>query len=368
MVTGWHRPTWIEIDRAAIRENIKNEQNKLPESVDLWAVVKANAYGHGIIEVARTAKEAGAKGFCVAILDEALALREAGFQDDFILVLGATRKEDANLAAKNHISLTVFREDWLENLTLEATLRIHLKIDSGMGRLGIRTAEEARRIEATSTNDHQLQLEGIYTHFATADQLETSYFEQQLAKFQTILTSLKKRPTYVHTANSAASLLQPQIGFDAIRFGISMYGLTPSTEIKTSLPFELKPALALYTEMVHVKELAPGDSVSYGATYTATEREWVATLPIGYADGLIRHYSGFHVLVDGEPAPIIGRVCMDQTIIKLPREFQTGSKVTIIGKDHGNTVTADDAAQYLDTINYEVTCLLNERIPRKYIH
>lgn len=225
MVTGWHRPTWIEIDRAAIRENIKNEQNKLPESVDLWAVVKANAYGHGIIEVARTAKEAGAKGFCVAILDEALALREAGFQDDFILVLGATRKEDANLAAKNHISLTVFREDWLENLTLEATLRIHLKVDSGMGRLGIRTTEEARRIEATSTNDHQLQLEGIYTHFATADQLETSYFEQQLAKFQTILTSLKKRPTYVHTANSAASLLQPQIGFDAIRFGISMYGI-----------------------------------------------------------------------------------------------------------------------------------------------
>ncbi|EAE2394743.1 alanine racemase [Listeria monocytogenes] len=368
MVTGWHRPTWIEIDRAAIRENIKNEQNKLPENVDLWAVVKANAYGHGIIEVARTAKEAGAKGFCVAILDEALALREAGFQDDFILVLGATRKEDANLAAKNHISLTVFREDWLEDLTLEAPLRIHLKVDSGMGRLGIRTVEEARQIETTIASDNQLQLEGIYTHFATADQLETSYFEKQLAKFQTILTSLKNRPTYVHTANSAASLLQPQIGFDAIRFGISMYGLTPSTEIKTSLPFELKPALSLYTEMVHVKELAPGDSVSYGATYTATEREWVATLPIGYADGLIRHYSGFHVLVDGELAPIIGRVCMDQTIIKLPREFQTGSKVTIIGEDNGNTITADDVAQYLDTINYEVTCLLNERIPRKYLH
>ncbi len=149
MVTGWHRPTWIEIDRAAIRENIKNEQNKLPENVDLWAVVKANAYGHGIIEVARTAKEAGAKGFCVAILDEALALREAGFQDDFILVLGATRKEDANLAAKNHISLTVFREDWLEELTLEAPLRIHLKVDSGMGRLGIRTTDEARQIKQT---------------------------------------------------------------------------------------------------------------------------------------------------------------------------------------------------------------------------
>ncbi|MBC1514317.1 alanine racemase C-terminal domain-containing protein, partial [Listeria booriae] len=122
------------------------------------------------------------------------------------------------------------------------------------------------------------------------------------------------------------------------------------------------------TEMVQVKELAPGDSVSYGATYTATEREWVATLPIGYADGLIRHYSGFQVLVDGKKAPIIGRVCMDQTIIKLPYEFQTGTKVTIIGTDHGNSVTADDAAKYLDTINYEVTCLLTERIPRKYIN
>ncbi|EFR88320.1 alanine racemase [Listeria marthii FSL S4-120] len=368
MVTGWHRPTWIEIDRAAIRENIKNEQKQLPENVALWAVVKANAYGHGIIEVAKTAKEAGAKGFCVAILDEALALREAGFQDDFILVLGATRQEDANLAAKNRISLTVFREDWLDNLGLEAPLQIHLKVDSGMGRLGIRSAEEARHIESTIAENKQLQLEGIYTHFATADQLETSYFEQQLAKFTTILTSLKERPIFVHTANSAASLLQSQMNFDAIRFGISMYGLTPSKEIKTSLPFELRPALALYTEMVLVKELAPGDSVSYGATYTATEREWVATLPIGYADGLIRHYSGFHVLVDGEHAPIIGRVCMDQTIIKLPREFQTGSKVTIIGTDHGNTITADDAAEYLDTINYEVTCLLTERIPRKYIH
>ncbi|MBC1722672.1 alanine racemase [Listeria seeligeri] len=368
MVTGWHRPTWIEIDRSAIRENIKNEQNMLPKNVAVWAVVKANAYGHGIIEVAKTAKEAGAKGFCVAILDEALALREAGFQDDFILVLGATRKEDANLAAHNNISLTIFREDWLDGVHLETPLKVHLKIDSGMGRLGIRSAEEAEQIEAKIVQTDMFFLEGAYTHFATADQLETSYFEQQLAKFDAILKGLKSRPRFVHTANSAAALLQSQIGFDAVRFGISMYGLTPSIEIKSNLPFKLKPALALYTEMVHVKELAPGDSVSYGATYTATEREWVATLPIGYADGLIRHYSGFQVLVDGKKAPIIGRVCMDQTIIKLPYEFQTGSKVTIIGMDHGNSVTADDAAKYLDTINYEVTCLLTERIPRKYIN
>ncbi|MBC1484018.1 alanine racemase [Listeria sp. FSL L7-1485] len=368
MVTGWHRPTWIEVDCAAIRENIQNEQKRLPENVAVWAVVKANAYGHGIIEVAKTAKEAGAKGFCVAILDEALALREAGFKDDFILVLGATRKEDVNLAARNDISLTIFREDWLAGVDPELPLKVHLKIDSGMGRLGIREAEEAARMEAEITQNTNLILEGVYTHFATADQLETSYFEQQLAKFHSILSGLKARPTYVHTANSAASLLQSQVGFDAIRFGISMYGLTPSIEVKTSLPFKLKPALALYTEIVHVKELSPGDSVSYGATYTATEKEWVATLPIGYADGLIRHYSGFQVLLAGKKVPIIGRVCMDQIIIKLPYKFQTGTKVTIIGTDQEKTVTADDAAEYLDTINYEVTCMLTERIPRKYIN
>lgn len=148
MVTGWHRPTWIEIDCAAIRENIQNEQKRLPKNVAVWAVVKANAYGHGIIEVAKTAKEAGVKGFCVAILDEALALREAGFRDDFILVLGATRKEDANLAARKNISLTIYREDWLEGVNPEVPLKVHLKIDSGMGRLGIRGAQEAAQIEA----------------------------------------------------------------------------------------------------------------------------------------------------------------------------------------------------------------------------
>lgn len=272
MVTGWHRPTWIEIDCAAIRENIQNEQKRLPKNVAVWAVVKANAYGHGIIEVAKTAKEAGVKGFCVAILDEALALREAGFRDDFILVLGATRKEDANLAARKNISLTIYREDWLEGVNPEVPLKVHLKIDSGMGRLGIRGAQEAAQIEAKIAENKNLILEGVYTHFATADQLETSYFDQQLVRFHTILRALNERPTFVHTANSAASLLQSQVDFDAIRFGISMYGLTPSIEIKASLPFKLKPALALYTEMVHVKELAPGDSVSYGATYTATEK------------------------------------------------------------------------------------------------
>ncbi|EUJ29669.1 alanine racemase [Listeria cornellensis] len=363
-VTGWHRSTWAEVDRAAIRANIQNEQAHLPENVALFAVVKADAYGHGMLEVAKTAKEAGAKGFCVAILDEALALREAGF-DDFILVMGAVPQAFAGLAAQKQIAVTVFDIEWLTGLApLPMNLDVHLKVDTGMGRLGVRSMEAVREIEAEIAKREDVTLEGIFTHFATADQLETSYFEKQLACFRQVVASMAVRPALVHCANSATALLHEQADFDAVRFGISMYGLTPSPEILSALPFDLRPALSLYTEMVQVKELMPGDHVSYGATYEATECEWVATLPIGYADGFIRAYAGFLVSVEGVLMPIIGRVCMDQCIIKLPCEYPVGTKVTLIGGPN----SADVAARYLNTINYEVTCLLSERVPKKYIH
>ncbi|MBC1475482.1 alanine racemase [Listeria grandensis] len=366
-VTGWHRPTWVEIDRSAITSNIKQEQNHLPEHVALLAVVKADAYGHGMLEVAKIAKEAGAQGFCVAILDEALALREAGFED-FILVMGAVPVEFAALAAQNNIALTLFDVEWLTAFstmkTAELPLRVHLKVDTGMGRLGLRSMEAVKEIEAAIAKRDDVVMEGIFTHFATADQQETSYFEQQLACFREVVDSLEERPAMVHCANSATALLHEQGDFDAVRFGISMYGLTPSPEILPILPFKLQPALAFYTEMVQVKELQPGDHVSYGATYEATAQEWVATLPVGYADGFIRAYSGFHVSVDGVLMPVIGRVCMDQCIIQLPQKYPVGTKVTLIGGPN----SADEAAQHLGTINYEITCLLSERVPKKYIH
>ncbi|MBA3927052.1 alanine racemase [Listeria rustica] len=362
-VTGWHRPTWAEVDCAAIRDNIQNERALLPADVALFAVVKADAYGHGMLEVAKTAKEAGAKGFCVAILDEALALREAGF-DDFILVMGAVPQSFAGLAAQKRITLSVFDIEWLTELEqLPANLDVHLKVDTGMGRLGLRSMEAVRAIESEIAKREDITLAGIFTHFATADQLETSYFEKQLACFREVLASLEVRPAVVHCANSATALLHEQADFDAVRFGISMYGLTPSPEIRSALPFELRPALSLYTEMVQVKELMPGDHVSYGATYEAEAREWVATLPVGYADGFIRAYTGFHVSVDGVLMPVVGRVCMDQCIIKLPGKYPVGTKVTLIGGPN----SADVAASHLKTINYEITCLISERVPKKYI-
>ncbi|MBC1501578.1 alanine racemase [Listeria weihenstephanensis] len=362
-VVGWHRPTWVEIDLRAIKANIEKERANLPNDVSLLAVVKANAYGHGIIEVAKAAKEAGAKGFCVAILDEALALREAGF-DDFILVMGAVSRKFAKLVASQRISITLFDVEWLVGLEkMVPALQVHVKVDTGMGRLGLRSMEAVREMERAIASRDDVVFEGVFTHFATADQLDKAYFEKQLGCFREVVEALDTRPAIVHCANSAAGMLQDQSGFDAVRFGISMYGLTPSPEILPVLPFELQPALSFYTEMVQVKELAPGDHVSYGATYEATEQEWVATLPVGYADGFIRAYSGFQVSVDGILMPVIGRVCMDQCIIKLPYKYPVGTKVTLIGGPN----SADVAARHLNTINYEITCLISERVPKKYI-
>ncbi|WP_099223433.1 alanine racemase [Listeria costaricensis] len=367
MVTGWHRDTWIEVDLACIRTNIKNEQKILPKTTDIWAVVKANAYGHGMLEVAKAAKEAGAKGFCVAILDEALALRAAGFSEEPILVLGAVRAKDASLAAEKRISVTLFDPSWLEQVTeTDVPLRLHLKIDTGMGRLGVRSQEEIKQAAEKIAADPRFELEGVFTHFATADQKDTAYYDTQLQRFREGVACLPKKPAYIHVANSATSLLHDQADFNVVRFGVSMYGMSPSDEIKDILPFELKPALSLKTRMVQVKELHPGDHVSYGATYEAKANEWVATLPIGYADGIIRHYSGFSFLVDGQKVPIVGRVCMDQLIVRLPREYPVGTVVTLIGQSAEQAILADEIARHLDTINYEVTCLLSDRVPRIY--
>lgn len=237
-----------------------------------------------------------------------------------------------------------------------------------MGRLGYREAKDVLRAAAQIESHPSLVFEGIYTHFATADQKDTSYFEVQLNKFREVLSQLNEHPRYVHAANSASSLLHDQADFNMIRFGVAMYGMPPSEEIIDILPYKLKPALSLYTKITQVKMLHPGDHVSYGATYEAVKPEWVATLPIGYADGWIRHFSGYEVLVDGYPCEIIGRICMDQIIIRLPKRYEVGTTVTLIGNSGVAEKTATEAAAYLDTINYEVTCQLSSRVPRKYLH
>lgn len=360
----FHRDTWAEINLDAIAWNVSKMKDFLGEKVDIMAVVKANAYGHGDIQVAETAIEAGATSLAVAILDEAIALRNKGIQIP-ILVLGATRPEDAAIAARYHISLTIFHKDWLkkaETVLQNQPLHVHIKTDTGMGRLGIREYEELKEVITYCTQSNHFVWEGLFTHFATADQLDESYFNKQLSTFGAWVDQLDEKPSMIHSSNSAAGMKLNINQYSAVRLGISMYGLSPSPEVKSQIPFPLKPALSLHTKIVQMKKVEKGTAISYGNTYVSEEDEWIATLPIGYADGWIRRLQGQEVLINGERAPIVGRICMDQCMIRLSKFYPEGTKVSLICEE----IPIDEIAERLETINYEVACMISSRIPRIY--
>lgn len=364
-----YRDTWAEINLDHISYNVESMKKHVSERTMVIAVVKANGYGHGDKAVAETALKAGASGLAVATLDEAMALRKKKIEAP-ILVMGASRPENAGDAAKENIALTVFQEEWLAAAAgyIESgdVLNIHLKLDTGMGRLGIRTRDELAGIESAIQGDKRFLIEGVFTHFATADSLDNSYFKQQFSRFEEMVSWMEKVPKYVHSSNSAAGLRFPEAHLNAVRMGISMYGLAPSIEMKPDLPFPLKEAFSLHTKIVHVKKLHKGEKVSYGATYEASGDEWIATLPIGYADGWIRKLQGQEVLVGGLRVPIVGRICMDQCMIKLPHEVPVGTQVTLIGDQDGASIPVDEIARKLETINYEITCMVSSRVPRIY--
>lgn len=371
MISGLHRHTVAMIEKEAIFDNIQNELESLSHEEELFAVVKANGYGHGAVAVAEIAKDAGATGFCVAIIDEALELREAGLKEP-ILILGLVDIRYVAILAEKNISVTVSSTSWLEqaqqklaDTPIKRPLNIHLAVDSGMGRIGFTNKAEVKQAEAFLKNATHLNFEGIFTHFATADQENIDYFHQQAAKFNDILSVIQEKPRYVHTANSATALWHKETASNLVRFGVAMYGLNPSGEALKP-PYQLRPALKLVTEVIHIKQMHQGDKVSYGATYEATEGEWIATLPIGYADGWLRKLQGMHVLVNGKQAEIVGRICMDQCMIRLDEPVPVGTEVTLIGKDGEYEVTVQNIANRLATINYEVVCGLTYRVPRIY--
>lgn len=370
-VTAVHRPTKAIISTKAIKNNIQNELKLLKKGTELFAVVKADAYGHGLIEVAKIARKAGATGFCVAYLDEAIALREAGF-DECILVLGVLYPiSDVSLASKYDISLTVASSAWLEEARVllvkdDLSLKIHLAIDSGMGRIGFFEEEDLLTAVDILKQDSCFEIEGVFTHFATADEKNTDYFKEQQVRFNELYQLLPFDFKYIHTANTATAMWHEAWKSNVVRFGIGMYGMNPSgTVIKA--PYKLEPAMSLVTEIVFVKEEPKGKSISYGATYTTKDKEWIATLPIGYADGLVRRYTKFELLVDGHRCPIVGRVCMDQLMIKLPKYYPVGTEVVIIGKSKDKENTFEMAAKHIGTINYELSCLITKRVPRVYV-
>lgn len=366
MISSLHRPTKAKITLDAVSQNIKAVMEHIPSNPKVWAVVKANAYGHGAIAVSHHI-ESQVDGFCVSNVDEAIELRQAGIKKS-ILVLGVVLPEEIYLAKDYHLSLTIASMDWYvlakELGTSLKGLVCHIKVDSGMGRIGVRSQSEAEQLITSLESDGAI-VEGIFTHFATADEADESQFNQQLSFFKTLIAGLEKCPPLVHASNSATSIWHAETVFNAVRLGVVIYGLNPSG-YTLAMPYALTPALSLESALVHVKEVPAGVAIGYGGTYHSEQAEIIGTLPIGYADGWTRDMQDFKVLVDGQFCQIVGRVSMDQVTIRLPKRYPLGTRVTLIGENGQESLSATDVADKRGTINYEVLCLLSDRVPREY--
>ena len=385
---GYPPMTWVEINLKALACNYRELRRVTSSRADIMAVVKADGYGHGAVRVARTALKCGAKFLAVARLDEAICLRKAGIAAP-ILLFGYSLPTYAAYMIENDIrasinSVTSARQLSEKALSIGKTLKVHIKIDTGMGRLGI--LSDALIMDATegpirSGTVHDvlriasmphIEVEGIYTHFADADAKEKTNARRQFALFMELLETLKKagfRVRFRHAANSAATIEMPETHLDLVRPGISLYGLWPSNVVDKNL-INIKPVMTLKSRVIQVKQVRSGFAVSYGSTYRTPRPTRIATVAIGYADGLNRALSSRgHMLVKGVRAPIIGRVCMDLTLIDVGHipGVALEDEVVILGRQRNESVTADEIAGLLGTINYEIVSSLTSRVARIYI-
>lgn len=358
------------IDLEAIRANVRAMRAGVPAGTKLLAVVKADAYGHGALQVARAALEAGASWLAVALVEEGAALREAGIEAP-ILVLGATSPDEARRGVRYGLTLTVCDERMVRDVAQAAAGcgregLVHLKLDTGMSRIGARNETEVRSVLSALAECPQVRLTGAFTHFADADGDELTFTGEQLARFRT-LTALLPEGIIRHCGNSAAiHRLMPEAAFDMVRMGISLYGYPP---VPTDCP--LTPPMTWTTEVTYVKTIAPGDTVSYGRTFQADRPVRVATIACGYGDGYHRAATGrAKVLIRGQRASIIGRICMDQMmadVTDIPGVC-AGDCVTLIGADGQERITADDVAGWAGTIGYEILLAATGRVAREWIN
>ncbi|SMB89142.1 alanine racemase [Thermanaeromonas toyohensis ToBE] len=362
--------SWAEVDLGLIRHNFREIKKRLSPQVRFMAVVKADAYGHGAAEVARATLEEGAAFLGVATVEEALALRQAGFKTP-ILLLGPPPLEAAGSVVEQDIAATIFSLPQAEALAREAfrqkkIAKVHIKVDTGMGRIGLRGAEEVLSF-CRKIAEWPLFIEGIFTHFACADEVEKAKTAQQLEGFLRVIKKLEEEGLNIplkHAANSAATLEYPPSHLDMVRVGIALYGYHPRPGASG---INLKPALTWKAKITQVKRVPPGTPISYGWTYKSSGEEIIATVPVGYADGYRRILSNRGwVLVQGKRAPVVGRVCMDQFMIRLEEEVAPGTEVILLGRQGEEAITADEMASWLDTISYEVLTSIGRRVPRVY--
>ncbi|MDU0203715.1 alanine racemase [Paenibacillus sp. MAH-36] len=371
---AFYRPTWVEISLDALRSNIEGFQKILPAGMKQMAVVKADAYGHGAVEVSKEAIAAGVDYLGVAFFDEALELRNAGITAP-ILVLGYTPPEGVERARELDVTIAVYSHDVLKELQVQQhkkKLKIHIKLDTGMGRLGLHTEADAIPFIEQALTLPNVEVEGLFTHYANADEVDKSYTLEQYRRFERIVSYFTDKDVtfpYIHAGNSAAAIDLPGLTYSMVRLGISMYGLYPSGDVDQT-KIALKPVLSLKTGIVHLKTLPPNSGISYGTIYHTTGEEQIGTLPIGYADGYSRMLSGkAEVLVRGKRVQVVGRICMDQCMINVSEVegVQSLDEVVLIGEQDGERITAEDIADQLGTVNYEVICMISHRVARVYV-
>ena len=373
-----YQRVWAEVDLDAIWENMVHMKENIAENTKILAVIKTDGYGHGGVPIAKMLEQLDFMfGYAAATYEEAHVLREAGVKKP-ILILGYTFPYCYEELIREEIRPAVYRRDTVEELAAAAAkvgkkAKVHIKVDTGMGRIGITPDEEGLEFVRFLIEHPELEVEGIFTHFAKSDEADKTSANHQLELFQNFIdkiqTELGITIPVKHCSNSAAILEMPQANMDMVRAGITTYGLYPSEEVRKDI-VPLRAAMSLYSHIVYCKTIHAGQSVSYGGLFTAQKDTRVATIPVGYGDGYPRSLSGRgYVLIHGKRAPILGRVCMDQFMVDISEipEAMDGDKVTLLGMDGTERITAEELGELSGRFNYEFVCDLGKRIPRVYI-
>jgi len=369
------RPTACYVDLDALRWNFRQIREKIGPEVRVLSVVKADAYGHGAREVARALAAAGSESFGVATLEEGVELRAAGIRSP-ILVLAGVYPEQLGEFIQHRLTPAICETEAFKQLEKEArrrgvTLNFHLKVDTGMGRIGLPSAEVERWLPEMGQIE-SLKLEGLFSHFSHAESVEGSYTQSQLKAFQLVLKRLRSagyNPPWVHLANSAAVITLPSAHFTMVRPGLMLYGAYPSPVMASQVA--LKPVLSWRTRVLQLKRVPEGSSISYGQIFVTQRESSIATLPVGYADGYPRLLSNRgEVLIRGQRAPVAGRICMDLTMVDVTdiRGVEQGDEVVLLGAQGKAAISADEMARWAETISYEIFTSISDRVPRIHYH